>query len=181
MVHRMRDSIHKNLLRYVVLLILISFFSISGCNNGSTSNENVVTKAPEFIMAPNASTPLAGLLELQTSGLSRVSLVISDGGDQWNIDFDELNTDHSLPVLGFKPNRKHTVIVRVLGRGGKDLIEPVVLEVTTGPLPEDFPEINVTSTPELMEPGVTLFGTHNIPALLVLVQNVQSVGSGVPV
>ncbi len=153
----MRDSIHKNLLRYVVLLILISFFSISGCNNGSTSNENVVTRVPVLIMAPNASTPLAGLLELQTSGLSRVSLVISDGGDQWNIDFDELNTDHSLPVLGFKPNRNYTVIVRVLGRGGKDLIEPVVFEVTTDPLPEGFPEINVTSTPELMEPGVTLF------------------------
>ena len=154
----MRESIHKNLLlSYVVLLILISFFSISGCNNGSTSNQNVVTRVPVLIMAPNASTPLAGLLELQTSGLSRVSLVISDGGDQWNIDFDELNTDHSLPVLGFKPNRNYTVIVRVLGRGGKDLIEPVVFEVTTDPLPEDFPEFNVTSTPELMEPGVTLF------------------------
>jgi len=149
MVHRMRSSLHKNLLlSNVVLLILISFFSISGCNNGSTSNQNVVTRAPKIIMAPNASTPLAGLLELQTSGLSRVSLSVSDGGDQWNIDFDELNTDHSLPVLGFKPNRKHTVIVRVLGRGGKDLIEPVVLEVTTDPLPEDFPEFNVTSIPE---------------------------------
>jgi len=108
-------------------------------------------------MAPNASTPLAGLLELQTSDISRVSIVVSDGIDQWNKDFEEFNTDHSLPVLGFKPGRAHTVTVSVLNEEGNDLIEPIVFEVTTNPLPEGFPEINVTSTPELMEPGVTLF------------------------
>jgi arylsulfate sulfotransferase len=158
MVRRMRNSRHKNLfLSNVVLLILISLFSISGCNNGSTFNQNVVTRAPKIIMAPNASTPLAGLLELQTSDISRVSIVVSDGIDQWNKDFEEFNTDHSLPVLGFKPGRAHTVTVSVLDEEGNDLIEPVVLEVTTDPLPEGFPLINVTSTPELMEPGVTLF------------------------
>ncbi|MBW1769221.1 MAG: aryl-sulfate sulfotransferase, partial [Deltaproteobacteria bacterium] len=41
--------------------------------------------------------------------------------------------------------------------GNNDVIEPTVLEVTTEPLPQDFPVISVTSTPELMEPGVTLF------------------------
>jgi arylsulfate sulfotransferase len=159
----MRNSIYKNLLfSNLVLLLFVSFLSISGCNNNTTSGVNVVdvntvTKQPVLIMAPNASTPLAGLLELQTSDLSRVSIVVSDGIDQWNKDFDEFNTDHSLPVLGFKPGRNYTVTVRVLDIDGVDLIEPAVFEVTTNPLPENFPEINVTSTPELMEPGVTLF------------------------
>jgi len=154
----MRIFIYKNLLfSNLVLLILISFFSISGCNQSSTSNENVVTKSPSLIMAPNASNPLAGLLELQTSDISKVSIVVSDGIDQWNKDFEEFNTDHALLVLGFKPGRNHTVTVRVLDIDGVDLIEPVVFEVTTNPLPEGFPVINVTSTPELMEPGVTLF------------------------
>ena len=161
-------------IKSLILLIALSFFSVSGCNNNSTMDStgddgggtpdsgaiNEVTKEPALTMAPNASTPLAGLLELSTSGLSRVSLTVSDGSDQWDVDFDGLNTDHSLPVLGFKPGRAHTVSVRVLDNEGNDLIDPVdpaVFEVTTDPLPEGFPEINVTSTPELMEPGVTLF------------------------
>ena len=81
----MRYSIHNSkLLRNLLLFLFIGFFSISGCNNNSTNEDNVVnvvTKFPTLIMAPNASTPLAGLLELQTSGLSRVSLTVSDGSD----------------------------------------------------------------------------------------------------
>ncbi|MEX1000133.1 MAG: aryl-sulfate sulfotransferase [Thermodesulfobacteriota bacterium] len=157
----MRYSINsKAVLRNLLLLLFIGFFSISGCNNNSTNEDNVVnvvTKFPTLIMAPNASTPLAGLLELQTSGLSRVSLTVSDGSDQWSKDFEEFNSAHSLAVLGFKPDRAHTVTVRVLDIDGIDLIEPVVFNVTTEALPQGFPEISVTSIPELMEPGVTLF------------------------
>jgi len=160
----MRYSIHSHkILRNLLLLLFIGFFSISGCNNNSTSDGignndiNVVTKQPVLTMAPNASTPLAALLELKTSGLSRVSINVSDGIDQWSEDFEELNSNHSLPVLGFKANRVHTVTVRVLDIDGIDLIEPVVFDVITDPLPEAFPQISVTSIPELMEPGVTLF------------------------
>ena len=157
----MRYSIHNSkLLRNFLLLIFIGFFSISGCNNNSSDQDNfvnVVTIFPTLIMAPNASTPLAGLLELETSGLSRVSVTVSDGIDQSTKDFEESNSFHSLPVLGFKPDRAYTVTVRVLDINGIDLIEPVVFDVTTDPLPEGFPEFSVTSTPELMEPGVTLF------------------------
>lgn len=147
----------KGLLRNLLLLLFIGFFSISGCNNSSTTEENVVTSLPTLIMAPNASTPLAGLLELQTSGLSRVLLTVSDGSDEWSKDFEEFNSNHSLTVLGFKPDRAHTVTVRVLDIDGIDLIEPSVFDVVTDPLPQGFPEISVTSIPELMEPGVTLF------------------------
>jgi len=154
----MRSSIHNSkLLHNLVLLLFIGFFSISGCNTSSTTEENIVTRFPTLIMAPNASTPLAGLLELETSGLSRVSITVSDGIDQSTIDFEEFNSFHSLPVLGFKPDRAYLVTVRVLDIDGIDLIEPVVFDVVTDPLPEGFPEFSVTSTPELMEPGVTLF------------------------
>lgn len=154
----MRYSIYyKGVLRNLLLVLLIGFFSISGCNNNSTTEGNTVTRLPTLIMAPNAGTPLAGLLELQTSDLSRVLLTVSDGSDEWSKDFEEFNSKHSLPVLGFKPDTAHTVTVRVLDIDGIDLIEPVVFDVFTDPLPEGFPEISVTSIPELMEPGVTLF------------------------
>ncbi len=74
----MRNSYYSGLLfRNFVLLVLISIFSISGCNNNNTGN--TVTRAPTLIMAPNANTPLAGLLEFASSGLSRVSVTLSDG------------------------------------------------------------------------------------------------------
>ena len=157
----MRDILINNLLfRNLVLLIIVSIFSVSGCSN-SSNNGNTVTRSPSLIMAPNASTPLAGLLELATSELSRVTVTLSDGAEQSTHNYEEFNTEHSLPVLGFKPARSYTVTVRVLDIDGLELVEPSVFQVTTNPLPEVFPEINVTSTPELMEPGVTLFEAGN--------------------
>lgn len=170
----MKNSIHCHIvLRNLLLLIILGFFSISGCNNSSNiENQNTVTSSPFFIMAPNPSTPLAGLLELSTSGMSRVSVVVSDGSEQFNIDFQELNFDHSLPVLGFKPDKNYTITVHVFDEDGLELIEPAVFEATTSPLPDDFPLISVTSTPELMEPGVTLFEARGF---LVMVNEIGEV------
>ena len=158
----MRDIIHKNLfLHNLLLIVAISIFSISGCNNSSNTEGNTVTREPTFVMAPNAHTPLAGLLEVSTSGLSRISVTISDGNEQFTHDYEGFNTEHSLPVLGFKPSRIYTITVRILDIDGIDLIEPTIFQAITRSLPEGFPEINVTSTPELMEPGVTLFEAAN--------------------
>lgn len=148
---------NRKILRNFFILIFIAFFSISGCNNSSTIDQNTVTRFPTLILAPNLSTPLAALLELETSGLSRVIVTVSDGIDESTRDFEEFNSVHSLPVLGFKPNRNYTVTVRVLDIDGVELIEPAVFNITTDPLPEGFPQFSVTSIPELMEPGFTLF------------------------
>ncbi len=153
----MRDgSISKLILCNLVLLVVISFFSISGCNNGSNT-VNTVTRTPTLIMAPNAHTPLVGLVELATSDLSRVSVTLSSNSELQTINFEDLNTEHSLQVLGFKPDTAYAVTVIVLDIDGQVIDDPVVFQIVTAPLPEGFPEINVTSTPGLMEPGVTLF------------------------
>lgn len=136
----------------LILVIALGFFSISGCNNN-----NQIFDGPTIKMAPNKSTPLAGILEFSSDVPTRVVLDVSDGIDDWQIEFEDFDTEHSLPVLGFRPGRTHTVLVRALDEGSNDVIEPAVINVTTDPLPEDFPEISVTSTPALMEPGVTLF------------------------
>lgn len=148
---------NRKVLRNFFILIFVGFFSISGCNNSSTIDQNTVTQFPTLILAPNPSTPLAALLELETSGLSRVIVTVSDGIDESTKNFEEFNFNHALPVLGFKPNRNYTVTVRVLDVDGVELIEPALFNLTTDPLPEGFPQFSVTSIPELMEPGVTLF------------------------
>jgi len=141
-------------IKSLIFVISLSFFNVSGCNN---NNQLDFFNEPTIRMAPNKSTPLAGVLELSTEVPTRVMLDVSDGIDDWQIEFEDFNTEHSLPVLGFRPGRTHTVLIRAVDEGNNDVIEPTVLEVTTEPLPQDFPVISVTSTPELMEPGVTLF------------------------
>jgi hypothetical protein len=89
---------------------------------------------------------------------TRVSIDISDGVNTSRVEFDELNTGHSHPVLGLRPGRVHAILVTAVDEAGETALESV-FEVTTDPLPEDFPQLDVTSDPGLMEPGVTLFAS----------------------
>ncbi len=147
----MKNNINLCLgIKSFLLVIVLGFFSVSGCNNNNEPDD------PTIRLAPNASTPLAGILKYTSEAPTRLVLDVSDGIDSWQIEFEDFDTEHSLPVLGFRPGRRHTVLVRALNLNENE-VDSAVIEVTTDPLPEDFPEISVTSTPELMEPGVTLF------------------------
>ncbi len=65
-------------------------------------------------------------------------------------------TFDSTPILGMRPGRTHRIVVVVTNENGVSASsEP--LELTTDPLPDDFPPIEVSvSRPDLMELGVTL-------------------------
>jgi len=112
---------------------------------------------PIILMAPNPGTPLVGVLDLKTDEPTRVLLEINYGNGDWIINFDELNTDHSLPVFGFRPAQTHKIKVSVIDESGNKTIFEDLLEATTEPLPGDFPPISVWSVPEEMEPGFTIF------------------------
>ncbi|MEQ9618341.1 MAG: aryl-sulfate sulfotransferase [Deltaproteobacteria bacterium] len=138
-------------IKWIALVIAIGFFSISGCNNSDPAFQELT-----FRLAPNERAPLAGILELTTLVPTRIVLDVSDGDDNWQIVFEEFNTDHSLAVLGFRPGEKHTVLVSALDEDG-GIVNEDLIEVETDPLPEDFPDFSVTSDVQTMEPGVTLF------------------------
>jgi arylsulfate sulfotransferase len=141
----------SELLRAILIFVaLFGLFVASGCNQGNESNTG-----PSFTMAPNPDTPLVGILNWTTDVPTRISLDVSDGSDGWEINFDEFSVAHSLPILGFRPGKKHTIRVRAIDEDDNE--SAASFEVTTDPLPEDFPEINVVSNPDEMEPGVTLF------------------------
>jgi len=158
-----------------LLLPLIS------CNNFGTLADNTIPvflSEPAIELDPNLTTPLAGLLTLTTDLPVRVSLEISlevKDNKKWRIDFDQFNTVHALPVLGFRPNKKHKVIVHVFSQTGEQTSFEQPLTVITDPLPDGFPTIHVESTPELMEPGLTLIeiipegSNTEFGALLVIV------------
>jgi arylsulfate sulfotransferase len=116
-----------------------------------------VTLGPSLTMDPNGVTPLAGVVELTTDVPTRVTLTISDGSDSWVREFAEFQTEHYLPVLGLKPDNSYSIAVIVTDQADESLVLAPLLPAVTGPLPVDFPNIDVLlSDPTKMEPGFTL-------------------------
>lgn len=163
----MFNRIHRNTIKYrtnrsecwisIFFVFSLTIFSSCTANNSDTTPPTIVTN-PKILTAPNASTPLVGVLELTTDEPTSVSIFVSNESDSWAVDFDEFNTDHSLPVLGFHPGKKHEVLVIVLDRSGNETAAENVIEVTTEPLPTGFPQIKtLISMPDEMEPGITIF------------------------
>jgi len=140
-------------------LTLIVLGATSACVFDDNDFEPVaqVTEGPTLTMDPNELTPLAGVVDLTTNVPVGVSLTISDGRDAWEVEFPDFATEHSLPVLGLKPNGSYTVGVWITSQSGRRQTLGVSLPAVTGPLPPEFPVIEtLVSMPDRMEPGYTL-------------------------
>lgn len=126
----------------------------------STAQAVEVISGPTLTMDPNAETPLAGVIELETDVPVQARLTVTDGTDLWTVDFPDAAQVHYLPVLGLKPDRTYTVDVELTPGGHVGTVYP-----TTDPLPADFPTLlAAVSDPGAMEPGYTLldcFGRAN--------------------
>ncbi len=115
-----------------------------------------ILSGPSF--TPSTNAPLAGVLRLTTDTLSRVSVSVTDGKDSWTRNFYDYGTKHSVPLLGFKPDRTNHITVTVYGPHRHTLTVPQPLVFITAPLPADFPNMHVlVDAPEKMEPGYILF------------------------
>lgn len=114
---------------------------------------------PTLTLNPSGKTPLAALLEVETSTPATLSLTLDDGDRKRALESKGApTTNHRIPILGLKPNRRHEIGVRASDFSGKGCKLPDPLIVETAPLPDDFPELNVTvSNPAKMEPGHTVF------------------------
>ncbi len=148
----------------------------------STSDSGDVT-APVIITGPiltpntNPEVPLAALLELESDEPTRVSLAVGNDTASWRIEFDDLSSVHFLTVLGFRPDKTHTIEVTVRDAAGNGTNHPVPLEFVTGPVPYGFPPIQMKLIrPDLKEKGLTFFdctprswGTGKNPAASFLV------------
>ncbi len=148
----------KSLLRRIFIFsLVVEALAVSTCCHALT-----ILSGPSFIQATNA--PLAGLLQLTTDTDSRVGVVIHDGTKTWQRHFYDYGTSHSVPLLGFMPNRTNSITVMVYDRYRNEFTAPKPLQFVTSPLPADFPSITLLhADPARMEPGYTLFrvGVHN--------------------
>jgi len=122
------------------------------------------TDAPTISANPNNTVPLAAIVSAATNEPTVLLIRVSDGNRDWTIPTSpELATRHSLPILGFRPDRQHVVQVTARNEAG-NVSATIALEFDTAPLPDDFPMLVVSvSKPEKMEPGVTLFALMRWP------------------
>ena len=124
------------------------------------SHAVTILSGPSFTPAINA--PLAGLLQLTTDVNSRIGVLVSDGTGIWEKDFYDYTTNHSVTLLGFKPDQTNQILVTVYDNARDAYTAPQLLTFVTAPLPTDFPAYTVlTNEPDMMEPGYMLFMMAN--------------------
>ncbi len=118
----------------------------------------LTVKDAKLVQDPSGHAPLTALLTFTTDVPATATIVIESAGrDLITHEFSgRTGTDHSLPALGMIANTKFTIHATVKdASGGTAKTDP--FEITTPPLPDEFPPINVVSSrPRRMEPGVTL-------------------------
>jgi arylsulfate sulfotransferase len=124
----------------------------------------MLVSTPTITLNPSGNAPLAALVQFETTEPTTVWLTITDGLETREIGFKNFTTDHELPVLGLKADTTYTIDVGYATESGGYTVAATGLDVTTDPLPDDFPTITaLVSNPEMMEPGYTV-ATPSLPA-----------------
>lgn len=127
-----------------------------------TSAQITVTSTVEANVGNSSAAPLAGLLEFSTDVPTRVSFKIHGPGEAWSVAHSPLTTDHSVPLLGFAPDRDYTLSDITLETvGGETQVLGNTFSFSTDPLPADHPPLIVSvSQPDRMEPGYTILPSY---------------------
>ena len=138
-------------------LILVAAVCLSACSSGKVDLEAV------FIPNPSGRVPLAASIEFRIDQTFSATLTVSDGVNELSHEFGDLSAgDHSLPVLGMRPDREHSIKLETKTADGKQSVQ--TFTHTTPPLPanpREFPPINVRiSEPDRMEPGITFLSVR---------------------
>ncbi len=139
---------------------LVGLFFATGCADGTPPLLSEV----RLTDPPSDRAPLAARLTVSTDEPTVVMLTVNDGVHEWSVTPGaEPDVDHSLLVLGLRPDRTHAVIVTATDAAG-NASASAPITIVTDPLPDDFPPFVVTvSDPERSEPGVTLFALRRWP------------------
>src|SRR5581483_5011917 len=94
------------LLRFGTAVASTAVYFFCLCAQGVT-----ILQGPAYISSTNA--PLAGVLSIKTDVPTRVSVAVDDGVAQWQRNFFDYATTHTLTLAGFKANRTNVATVTV--------------------------------------------------------------------
>ncbi len=106
-------------------------------------------------MNENESAPLAGVLQYSADLSVRPRFTLSSEGEEDIVVTDApANASGPTPLLGMRADREYTVSVSFEPEAGGAAVPGGDFTLTTPPLPDDFPPIEVTTIrPARMEPG----------------------------
>ena len=144
----------------------------------STTTSSTPDRPAEFIGEPtlsgprNPDAPLVRGLTVATDEPTTLEVSLDDGETIQVLTFDESRRTHDVMLLGFRPDAAHTVAVTAVDSEGLRTSWPELLEVSTDPLPVDFPVLDVTvHEPALLEPGYTVLSLQGPIDHAVLLDN----------
>lgn len=121
--------------------------------------------SPKLIPNPSGRVPLAAVVEFQSADDVQAQLKVTDGANSWSKAFSLQATKggtHSLPVLGMRPDREHSITLTLTAADGRQSTHS--FQHRTPPLPDNplaFPPLQVkVAQPERMEPGLTFLSVR---------------------
>ncbi len=142
--------------------ILIFFFALallSSCKEFPPKDDDIPTQnltilSVETTLNPSGYAPLTATIEISTLGLSKVSLLVRGKTEEGNLShsFIDLDSVHSIPVLGLYPDFNNTVELTFLSEDDI-LLGTREYRIQTGPLIPDMPEIviNTANTSQMAQ------------------------------
>jgi len=103
---------------------------------------------------PSSAMPLGGYAEIKTFFPSSIKIVLKgkDGNDL-RMTFTEVKKRHRIPILGLYPNHDNTLTFTIVREN--TLVDTREFRITTPPLPDTFPKLEVIRHhPEAIQPGI---------------------------
>ena len=114
------------------------------------------TTPPSIKHDPSGRVSLAAEISFETTVGATVTVIVSGDGSRREIQYMTGGTTHLLPLLGLKPDREYRI--EVMAVDAADGTARANLELTTSPLPADFPPVEIRHCDaNRREPGVILF------------------------
>ena len=142
----------QNTFLFVVLLFFVSACQAS--QPEQVSPEDLLAEPIAVTLNPNDITPLAAEAVFTTTVPTQVTITVT-GEEPMTHEFEEVATEHRIPILGLYPDTDNSVEILITEPGERYAEE--TLSITTEPLPDFFPDITVeTAEQGRMEPGWTL-------------------------
>ncbi len=143
-----------------ILFVLTLTLSLLGTVAAADAEPFRFTKAPSVVQNSNQAAPLAAVLSFQVSRPVSTLVKITDGQHSWKLSFDKAKKpSEGLPLIGFRPDREHTITVHATDESGEKLSSEKLV-YRSSKLPEDpalFPKIVATThLAENIEPGFRL-------------------------
>lgn len=118
---------------------------------------NASFQDPLVIQDPYQNAPLTAMVYFETEEPTRISFEVQgvDEASTLRHEFEELSTEHTLPLYGLYADTRNQVSLTARNENGDEEVQE--LEITTQALPEDFFTIDqqIESKPSQMAEGLT--------------------------